>query len=285
MNVLSPKKIALKIALRGLLILVGVVGVLAGAIIALLPLPGDIPVLMYHFTGTEDEASQSKNVLPEKSFRHQMQTLKTLGYHVISLEDYEATRQGKRQPQGKEIVLTFDDGNEAYRSVFLPILKEFGFPSANFLVSESVKGKLHASMSLEEVQEIAKEPLVTLGVHSKTHPFLTEVDSEQLKDEIMNSKKDLETWLGQSFLYFSYPFGDFNPEVMNVVKEAGFHLAFTTSPKKLRNLSEGDFSITRIKMGKDSDNPIILVGMASGLYHHFKQFRHSLKVRFRPAVK
>ncbi len=241
--------------------------------IYVLPLPGDVPILMYHFAGNEEQAASSGNILTRKSFQRQMNYLQWFGYRVISMEDYAAIVQGRRRPKGREIVLTFDDGNETYASDFLPILQAHHFPSTIFLVSESVKGRLNGSMSEEVVREVIQDPLVTLGAHTKTHPFLPELNETQLQDEILNSKKDLEAMFGRPVRFFSYPFGDFNAQVAAEVQKTGYELAFSTSVKKLKGFPEGPFSRTRSKMMRQADNPFVFLAMSSGVYKNFKRWR------------
>ena len=251
--------------------------ILASAIFLMLPLPGDISILMYHFAGSEEESSKSNNTITLQSFKTQMKYLRWFRYHVISMEEYEQIHLKKKAPRGREVVLTFDDGNQSYFTEFFPVLESYGYPSTIFLISESVKHQSNGSMSEEMIKVIMKSPLVTLAGHTKTHPFLTEVSPDPLKDEVMQSKKDLETMFGRPMDYFSYPFGDFNELVMKAVQDAGYLLAFTTSPKKLKHLKESLFSITRIKMGESNKNPVIFLAMTSGIYQNFKRWRQSLR--------
>ena len=71
-----------------------IVGAIAFILFWALPLPGDIPVLMYHFVGTELDAKMEKNYVSEKGFERQMAFLHRFGYRMISMQDYEAIRKG-----------------------------------------------------------------------------------------------------------------------------------------------------------------------------------------------
>ena len=57
---------------------------------------------------------------------------------------------------------------------------------------------------------------------------------EKLSQEVQGSKTELETMTGEAIYYFAYPSGDVNKHVIQSVQDAGYHLAFTTSPKRLQ---------------------------------------------------
>jgi len=242
-----------------------------------LPLPGTIPVLMYHFLGTKEDAESSKNFVSLRSFNRHMQWLRWLGYRVISLDEYYKIITGIAEPEGREIVTTFDDGNYTFKTVAMPILEKYNYPVAVFVVSESVKEKLHGSMSTEEVTELSRDEQVTVASHSKTHPFLSKMDKEQIRDELKGAREDLEKMLKRSVHYLAYPYGDFNEDVIRVAEKAGYRLAFTTSRKKLKGKEETLFSLTRVKITRTADNPLIFWVKISGLYDFFKQLRGNMK--------
>ena len=45
---------------------------MAGLAFAIMPIPGTIPVLMYHFIGTKADASREGNYVSKESFERQM---------------------------------------------------------------------------------------------------------------------------------------------------------------------------------------------------------------------
>jgi peptidoglycan/xylan/chitin deacetylase (PgdA/CDA1 family) len=66
-----------------------------------------------------------------------------------------------------------------------------------------------------------------IGAHTCTHPRLSRIPRAQAKEEIRASKKKLEDRFGQSIEHFAYPFGDYDEEVVEMVREAGFRTACT----------------------------------------------------------
>lgn len=62
-------------------------------------------------------------------------------------------------------------------------------------------------MSWEALKEMAKDPLVTIGGHTVNHPALNKLPKEEVLEEIMDNKLELEKKLSVEVEVFSYPFG------------------------------------------------------------------------------
>ena len=63
------------------------------------------------------------------------------------------------------------------------------------------------------------------GFHTHSHPILTMTKKDEVKKEIINSKKKLENLLNMKIKSFCYPNGEFNDEIKNIVKNAGYDYA------------------------------------------------------------
>ena len=219
-----------------------------------LPLPGQIPILMYHFIGSEDDAEGSRNFVTLETFQKQMVFLKKMHYRVISLDEFSGIYNGQKKATGREVVLTFDDGNPSVFNLAWPILKRYGFPSTQFLISEGLKYGTYGSIAIDKLDKIQADPLITWAAHSRTHPFLSQLSDAELESEIAGSKSDLETELKVPIRYFAYPYGAFDDRALHEAEKAGFDLAFTTSPKKLNDARLGKYCLTRIKISESSEN-------------------------------
>lgn len=247
---------------------------LASIIFFTFPLPGQIPVLMYHFIGSKEAAESYGNVVTENTLIKQMRFLKRFGYHPISIEDYDAIRTGTKKARGKEIVLTFDDGNTSVAEKAMPILNSFHYPVTLFLISENLKTGNYGSMKTADVLTLGKNPLVSLGAHSRSHPFLSQIQDDQVISEIQGSKSDLELMLSRPIRYFAYPYGDFDERSMAAAQNSGYSMAFTTSPKRLKKFVQNSYSIPRVKISENASNPFIFWIKISGIYECFKLWRH-----------
>ncbi len=252
---------------RWLRILIGLVIVavlLGGAAFSILPLPGQIPVLMYHYVVPREQVGPTSLDVSTDALERQMNFLKRWGFEPISLDQLYAIKMGQEKPKGKQMAITFDDGNETYWQFALPILERYQVPSANFLIWDNVSKKQYGSMDLAKAKELAKNPLVTLGSHTLNHFFLPDVNAETARKEIFDSKKTFESVLGRNLNYFCYPGGLFSEKDVDLVKEAGYQAAFTTSYRKLKGKPETIYTLARLKVGP-KDNLLIFWLKASGL--------------------
>ncbi len=98
------------------------------------------------------------------------------------------------------------------------------------LVDESV-------MSPSELHDLARNPLVHLGVHTVTHVNLRRVDDDRLAREIADSTASVERYAGYRSRSFAYPYGwktAVGEREINAVAKAGFDVGVTTQPGVLR---------------------------------------------------
>ena len=83
------------------------------------------------------------------------------------------------------------------------------------------------SMSWKELREISDNG-VEIGAHTRTHPILSKVAKDRLKDEISGCKRLIEDNINKPVEHFCYPNGqpsDISEDVKNMVKESGYYSA------------------------------------------------------------
>jgi peptidoglycan/xylan/chitin deacetylase (PgdA/CDA1 family) len=76
-----------------------------------------------------------------------------------------------------------------------------------------------------------KSGLLTVGCHSCSHPFLSQLDRSEVTEEVSLARDRIAQELGATPRYFAYPYGEesaIGPDAAAVVAEAGFHAAFGT---------------------------------------------------------
>jgi len=105
------------------------------------------------------------------------------------------------------------------------------------------------SLTVEELKSLASESLVTIGAHSHCHNILTQLAYEDIRASIARSKTLLEGWTGMDIDLFSYPNGNYNEDIIEIVRGLGFRCAFTTEDRSWSS-SENLFAVPRIGIGR-----------------------------------
>lgn len=74
----------------------------------------------------------------------------------------------------------------------------------------------------DEVKKIAEEGH-TLGNHSSTHPHMSQLSKDQIKEELMKNHEKVKTLTGQEMELFRPPFGEYNNNVIEAAEECGYY--------------------------------------------------------------
>ena len=82
------------------------------------------------------------------------------------------------------------------------------------------------SLTWEQIQEMVDSGLCVIGSHTCSHPALTRVPEERIREELFLSKQQIIEHLSVEPNYFSYPHSMENPEVQALVKQTGYKAAF-----------------------------------------------------------
>jgi len=186
----------------------------------------DLPILVYHIVRPsypDDSAEVRAIALTPDTFDAQMAYLRESGYRIVTFTDLENYFRDKKPLPRNPIILSFDDGwKDQYKYAF-PILKKHGYPATFFIFTNSIDHK--SFFSLDQLKEMLAAGM-SIGSHSRSHPYLTQVSSEDaLWREINESKKILEEKLGVPIHEFAYPFGVYNDKIVAMTKKAGYRSA------------------------------------------------------------
>ena len=182
----------------------------------------DVPILMYHQIGSYP----GRYNVPRQSFEAQMAYLAQSGYTSVSIDQIAAALRGQGGLPPCPVAITFDDGYTSVYSQALPILQQYGMRATFYIVAGYV-GMSQRFMNWDQVRDLAAKGM-WIGSHSYNHPYLARLPRASLAHQIVDSKTTLESELGIPITTFAYPFGSFNPSVMQAVTEAGYVAAAWT---------------------------------------------------------
>ncbi len=191
----------------------------------------DILVLGYHAVS---ESWQSALSVTPDNLERQLTSLVRQGYRGARFHEAVAAPTAC-----KTLVVTFDDAYRSVRKLALPILKELGLPGTVFAPTRFAGGGRLASWSGVDVylggadehelavmswQELADMASIgwEVGSHTRSHPRLTQLEDEELMEELEGSREDCERQLGGACHSVAYPYGDTDARVIATAAKAGY---------------------------------------------------------------
>lgn len=174
------------------------------------------PILLYHHVS--DIGAGNRYYVTVDDFRSQMEALRDWGYSTITPSYLlEVLINGGDLPS-QPLIITFDDGNyDIYENAF-PIMREFGFVGAFYIVANRLQAK--DFVNPEQLQEMAGAGW-EIGSHSMTHADLA-LDYSNIQYEILQSRLTLEDATGKNIDTFAYAYGKTDGFVTDKVAEYGY---------------------------------------------------------------
>lgn len=230
-------------------------------------------------------------------------------YRFISLAEVKQLLEAKNNPKERLAFISFDDGWQSNLNL-LPICEKYNAPITVFVATEPLisgnywwefvdkqsdstiketfkqKPELEfykdlakikaetsmerSAMTMDELKQFAKHPLVTIQSHTVNHPILTNLSDETLNKELTESKRVLEELVGYSIDVFSYPNGNVGQREINALKDAGYRYAFTTKADAFNVEDYNPFLLPRMAMnthGGKYDN----LAKLTGIWYRFQK--------------
>lgn len=224
-----------------------------------------VPILTYHQVAEASPrgaAFRSLSVAPD-DFQRQMAFLHGLGYHGLSMTALLPYLRGERK--GKVFGITFDDGYLNNLTHALPVLQWYGFSSTCYVVS----GLLGQTNSWDAAMGVSPSELMSashlrqwvagrqeVGAHTRNHVRLPALDAASCHVEIATCKQELEHITGTAVSQFCYPFGEFTPEHVEMVQQAGYLTATTTRRGRCQT-GDGMWELPRVPVLRRTSRPLL----------------------------
>lgn len=215
-------------------------------------------------------------VAPE-DLRRQIARLREWGYRLVSFGDLAGEVAG-RGGSGSA-ALTFDDGLVDNLETLVPLLAEVGAPATVFVVSGWLGGAHPAAtwtriVTAEELRAL-RAAGVEIGAHSVTHADLSALSYEQAREDLADSRRQLEAVLEEPVEVAAYPFGRATGETARACRDAGFRAACVATGR-------GDWSDPHLLPRQDMENGSTLLGLRlkrAGRYEPLMRFRPARAAR------
>jgi len=146
----------------------------------------------------------------------------------------------------KSILLTIDDGFSSFYKNAWPYLKNKKIPFILFISTREI-GK-NGYMTWDQIREVQNSKIGIIGNHSHTHDYLVDLSNKKINHDIDQSIKIFKKELGYNPNYFSYPFGEYSLDFINIIKQ-NFNFAFGQHSGVI-DLSKDNFQLPRFPINE-----------------------------------
>jgi peptidoglycan/xylan/chitin deacetylase (PgdA/CDA1 family) len=224
-----------------------------------------LPVILYHHVlpSADGDAYQNNGlVISQELFAKHMAYLYDNGFHTVTSDELRGFLFNHEALPAKSVLITFDDGYMSNYMFAYPILKQYGFHAILFAITGGIQTKdqdyhkdkldMLSWMQLEAARDVFEYGSHTNALHYETGSGATglvSVPLEQAKDDISLSLSRLN-----NTSLFSYPEGQYNKQIVDMLPSLGVDLAFTinkgyvttsSNPLKLNRITiYSDFSVS-----------------------------------------
>lgn len=213
-------------------------------------------ILVYHTISAPAEPLPGDIDISPERFERQLQWL-SRWKNVVRLY------QTLRSPASERLVaITFDDGFQDNLTVALPLLEKFNLPMTVFVTAGFLDTPGY--LSKDELREMAKHPLVTIGAHGLRHLHFPELDMKDARYELTESRRMLETITGNNIELMAWPYGECNERLEQLSEACGYRASWSVWKGNNRR-----HSLWRVPLGRN-DNLPRFIAKASGAYFPVK---------------
>ena len=179
-------------------------------------------VFMYHKFGVSKYPSTSVTI---DQFDDHLKELSKTKYSVEPVEFIIDTIINDGDLPENTIGISIDDADKSFYEVGWPKFKEMGFPVTLFVNTSTIHENNKNYLNWDQIRELVNEG-VSIGAHSHSHYHMSDLSIDEVKDEIEISNNIFLRELGSIPSLFAYPYGETNEEIINLLKDYKFKVAF-----------------------------------------------------------
>jgi peptidoglycan/xylan/chitin deacetylase (PgdA/CDA1 family) len=220
-----------------------------------------MPILMYHSIAERGPAPLARYRVAPKAFAAQLKFLRQSGYQALSLDEWAACIARCEPPQGKRVIITFDDGYKDFLTGALPALLDTGFAATLFVVTGKVgltadsdadeNGALPL-MDWDDLRHIRSHG-VAVQSHCAKHANLLEMSDEAIDRDAREAQARLRAELGVEATMIAFPWGLSDARTRNALARSGYTIGLAASGG-MSSLADDVMNLPRVEIYGD-DQP------------------------------
>jgi peptidoglycan/xylan/chitin deacetylase (PgdA/CDA1 family) len=176
----------------------------------------------------------------------------------------------------------FQKVSEAIKSIPSKELHEVLKNSFQLTNEEIAKQCREISLTWDEIKMLSTEPLITIGAHTMNHVCVKQQNDQLVREEILNSKLEIENKIDKKVAHFAYPFGgefDVSIRDIGITASLGFKTSTLNQPGNIfKSNRSNKQALARMPLGNRTENER-MNNYLNGIYHYSSnQFSHSVKI-------
>lgn len=174
-------------------------------------------IFVYHRFGDSKHESTNTSI---KELEKQFDYLKRNNYEVVALSKMIDKLSKKENIPDNWVAFTIDDAYKSFYHNGLEIFKKYNYPFTLFVYVEATDKKYGDFMNWEEIKEASKYGEIEL--HSYSHKQLVKLSDEEIYYDTKKSFDIFEKEMGFKPKGYSYPYGEYDDRVKNIIKKFDF---------------------------------------------------------------
>jgi len=179
-------------------------------------------VFMYHKFGIDKYPTTSVTL---DQFDSHLKEFSKEKYSLVSIEFIIDTIINDGELPENTIGISIDDADKSFYEVGWPMFKENNIPVTLFVNTSTIHKNNKNYLNWDQIRELKAEG-VSIGAHSHSHYHMSDLTIEEVRNEIEISNNIFLRELGEIPSLFAFPYGETNEEIINLLKEYKFKVAF-----------------------------------------------------------
>jgi peptidoglycan/xylan/chitin deacetylase (PgdA/CDA1 family) len=201
-----------------------------------------IPVLCYHNIATQNEKEnypeESDWTITTDNFKEHLDYLKNNNYKTLTMDEFYNWKIGNLNLPYKSVLITFDDGFLSNYEYAFKLLKEYNMNATVFVVGSFIdnsttnewNGNIKTYMT-KDILENLKNEYPNIEIYSHSYNLHYQGAINQDKDVLMQDIKNFDNFYPNNDI-LCYPFGQYNDNIEDCLKESNYKMAFRYGPNK-----------------------------------------------------
>lgn len=201
-----------------------------------------IPVLCYHNIATQNEKEnypeESDWTITTDNFKEHLDYLKNNNYKTLTMDEFYNWKIGNLNLPYKSVLITFDDGFLSNYEYAFKLLKEYNMNATIFVVGSFIdnsttnewNGNIKTYMT-KDILENLKNEYPNIEIYSHSYNLHYQGAINQNKDVLMQDIENFDNFYPNTDI-LCYPFGQYNDNIEDGLKESNYKMAFRYGPNK-----------------------------------------------------